>query len=44
MERVALPALEAYRPEFLLVSCGYDAGYMDPLAAMALSSEDFRLQ
>ncbi|PNW87295.1 hypothetical protein CHLRE_02g116950v5 [Chlamydomonas reinhardtii] len=40
-ERVVLPALEAYRPELLLVSAGYDASYMDMLAAMILSSADF---
>ncbi|KAG2452933.1 hypothetical protein HYH02_002272 [Chlamydomonas schloesseri] len=40
-QRVVLPALEAYKPELLLVSAGYDASYMDMLAAMILSSADF---
>ncbi|KXZ50612.1 hypothetical protein GPECTOR_15g295 [Gonium pectorale] len=40
-ERVVLPALEAYGPQLLLVSAGYDASYMDMLAAMILSSADF---
>ncbi|GLC46063.1 hypothetical protein PLESTM_001821300 [Pleodorina starrii] len=39
--RLVLPALETFRPQLLLVSAGYDASYMDNLAAMILSSEDF---
>ncbi|GIL69529.1 hypothetical protein Vretifemale_461 [Volvox reticuliferus] len=39
--RVVLPALEVFQPELLLVSAGYDASYMDNLAAMILSSADF---
>jgi hypothetical protein len=30
-ERVVLPALEAYQPQLLLVSAGYDPAYMDML-------------
>lgn len=41
-ERVVVPALDAYRPELVLVSSGFDCAYMDPLASMMLSSEDFR--
>lgn len=33
---------QAFAPELLLVSSGYDAGYLDPLATMMLSSEHFR--
>ncbi|TFJ87018.1 hypothetical protein NSK_001352 [Nannochloropsis salina CCMP1776] len=33
---------KAFAPELLLVSSGYDAGYLDPLATMMLSSEHFR--
>ncbi|KAG2496888.1 hypothetical protein HYH03_005287 [Edaphochlamys debaryana] len=40
-ERVVIPALEAYKPDMILVSAGYDASYMDMLAAMILSSADF---
>lgn len=36
-----LPALEAFRPDLILVSCGYDAAAMDPLGAMLLSSAAF---
>ncbi|EFJ42331.1 hypothetical protein VOLCADRAFT_97594 [Volvox carteri f. nagariensis] len=39
--RLVRPALEIFKPELLLVSAGYDASYMDNLAAMILSSADF---
>eukprot|EP00983_Pelagomonas_calceolata_P085708 1156613-Pelagomonas_calceolata.AAC.3 len=42
-KRVVLPALEAFRPELVLVSSGFDASYADPLGAQILSSQDFRL-
>ena len=36
-----LPALEAFKPELLLISAGFDAHQADPLASLALSEEDF---
>ncbi|KAM3571781.1 hypothetical protein VYU27_006185 [Nannochloropsis oceanica] len=42
-DRVVLPAVRAFAPELLLVSSGYDAGFLDPLATMMLSSEHFRV-
>ncbi|MBN9310357.1 histone deacetylase family protein [Devosia sp.] len=36
-----LPALEAFRPDFLLVSAGFDADYRDPLAGLNWKPEDF---
>lgn len=41
-ERVVVPALESYKPQLILVSSGFDASFMDNLAAMILSSEDYR--
>ena len=43
LERVALPALERFRPDFVLVSCGLDASMNDPLGRMNLTSECFGL-
>jgi len=40
--RVVLPALRAYRPDLVLVSCGFDASFLDPLGRMMLTSESFR--
>ncbi len=41
-DRVILPALDAYKPDLILVPCGFDAGGMDPLGRMVLHSESFR--
>ncbi|KAG2931563.1 hypothetical protein PC115_g6044 [Phytophthora cactorum] len=38
-----VPALESFKPDFVLVSSGFDASYADPLAAMILSSSVFRV-
>jgi acetoin utilization deacetylase AcuC-like enzyme len=35
------PALREFRPDFILVSSGFDGSFLDPLAAMGLSSLDF---
>lgn len=42
VEEVALPAMAAFRPEAVTVSCGFDAGAMDPLGRMMCHSETFR--
>jgi acetoin utilization deacetylase AcuC-like enzyme len=36
-----LPALENFRPDFLLISAGFDADYRDPLAQLDWRPEDF---
>jgi acetoin utilization deacetylase AcuC-like enzyme len=36
-----LPALEAFHPELLLVSAGFDAHHRDPLAAMRATTDGF---
>ncbi|MCZ6889698.1 MAG: class II histone deacetylase [Gammaproteobacteria bacterium] len=41
MDRVVVPALRAYRPNVVLVSCGFDASCFDPLASMMLTSNHF---
>ncbi len=40
-ERILLPALEAYRPDLLLISAGFDAHERDPLSSMRLSTEAY---
>ena len=37
-----VPALDAYRPELILVACVYDAGKFDPLGRMLLDDIAFR--
>ena len=41
MEAEILPAVEAFAPELVLVSAGFDAHRADPLAEMALEDADF---
>lgn len=41
MEARVLPALDAFAPELILVSAGFDAHKADPLAQLALEEGDF---
>ena len=41
MQRVIDPAARAFRPELVLVSCGFDAHRDDPLASMELTGEGY---
>jgi acetoin utilization deacetylase AcuC-like enzyme len=41
-EKAVIPIAESYRPDFVLVSAGYDAHIDDPLAGMEVSTEGFR--
>jgi len=35
------PALRRFRPNFILISAGFDAHYRDPLAGLDFSEDDF---
>ena len=41
LEEVAVPLVEAYRPELVLVSAGYDAHFADPLSGMLVTAAGF---
>lgn len=41
VERHVLPAVDAFAPELLLISAGFDAHARDPLAGLALQAADF---
>jgi acetoin utilization deacetylase AcuC-like enzyme len=41
VERDVLPAIDAWRPELVLVSAGFDAHAADPLANLMLVEDDF---
>jgi acetoin utilization deacetylase AcuC-like enzyme len=43
MEARVVPELDEFRPEFLLISAGFDAHADDPLAQIELSDEGFEL-
>ncbi|RMD90426.1 MAG: class II histone deacetylase, partial [Alphaproteobacteria bacterium] len=42
MERLVLPALARYRPDAIVVACGFDAAAFDPLGRMLATAETFR--
>jgi acetoin utilization deacetylase AcuC-like enzyme len=42
MERLIAPAARSFRPEVILISCGFDAHRDDPLAAMDVTREGYR--
>lgn len=41
-DQVVLPALDAYRPELIVVTSGFDASGLDPLARLMLNSDAYR--
>ena len=41
VQRGLVPALDAFRPDFLIVSAGFDAHRADPLAQLALEAVDY---
>jgi acetoin utilization deacetylase AcuC-like enzyme len=42
MERLALPTIRAFRPDAIVVACGFDASAVDPLGRMLASADTFR--
>lgn len=42
VEEVVLPAAEAFAPDVVLISAGFDAHHQDPLGHMLLDEEDFQ--
>ena len=41
-DRIVLPALHRFRPDAVVVACGYDASAFDPLGRMLATAETFR--
>lgn len=42
MDRVVIPALRAFRPQLIILPCGFDAGGFDTLGRMMLYADVFR--
>lgn len=42
LDRIVIPQLEKFRPQLIVIACGYDANALDPLARMQLHSDSFR--
>ena len=43
MARIVIPALRQYRPDIIVVACGFDAAGVDPLSRMLATSETFKM-
>lgn len=41
-DRVVIPALQAFKPDIIIVPSGFDAGAMDPLGRMLMHSDGYR--
>ncbi|MGR3492114.1 MAG: class II histone deacetylase, partial [Shimia sp.] len=42
MGRLALPAIDAFQPDLIVVACGYDAAAIDPLSRTLATADTFR--
>jgi acetoin utilization deacetylase AcuC-like enzyme len=43
MDRLVIPALHRFRPDAIIVACGFDASAVDPLSRTMATAETFRL-
>ncbi len=43
VERIAIPAIRNFKPDAIIIACGFDASPFDPLAQMMVSANGFRL-
>lgn len=41
LDRVVVPAVEAFKPDMIIVACGYDAAIIDPLSRMQATVATF---
>jgi acetoin utilization deacetylase AcuC-like enzyme len=41
MDRLALPAIDAFAPDIIIIACGFDAAAVDPLGRMLASADTF---
>jgi acetoin utilization deacetylase AcuC-like enzyme len=42
MDMLVLPALHRFKPDVIIIACGFDAGAFDPLGRMFASADTFR--
>lgn len=42
MDEIVVPALDRFRPDMIIVACGFDASGVDPLARMLATADTFR--
>ena len=41
MDKIVRPAIDQFKPDLIIVACGYDAAVVDPLARMQATAETF---
>ncbi|WP_223422558.1 class II histone deacetylase [Tateyamaria pelophila] len=42
IDRVAIPAIDTFKPDLIIVACGYDASAIDPMGRMLATADTFR--
>lgn len=42
MDRIVVPALNKFKPDVIIVACGFDAALIDPLGRMLATADTFR--
>lgn len=42
IDEIVVPALERFKPDLIIVACGFDASAIDPLARMLATADTFR--
>lgn len=42
IDRLAIPAIQAFKPDVIVIACGFDAAAFDPLGRMLCSVDTFR--
>lgn len=43
MERIVIPHIQAFKPDVIVIACGYDAAAIDPLGRMLATAETFNI-
>ena len=42
LDEIVLPSLHAFKPDLIVVACGFDASYFDPMSHMLLVASHFK--
>ena len=43
MEQIVIPQIQAFKPDVIVIACGYDAAAIDPLGRMLATAETFKV-
>lgn len=43
MEQIVIPQIQAFKPDVIVIACGYDAAAIDPLGRMLATAETFQM-